>query len=250
MLGPAFTRSGRQAPNPLVGACAFAMAGICLLEAPSASAQVQVQTLAAPDLFSVGTGPSDLASDLWRGSSAALARAVIPQLGVKPLSPAAAALARHVLSAGANAPDGAGDDLELAAARARAVLQLGDALGAQVIAERTPSLAQKPALSQVAAEAALIRGQEDKACTVGDALTAGRDAAFWMRLRAFCQARAGDTAAAQLTLDLALQQGESPDYARLMAAMLAATDAGAGSLGDGLDYALSRHAASAWRDRA
>jgi len=243
MLGPAFTRSGREPPSQLVLSAVLAAA---LLTAAPAAAQVQVQPLAAPDLFSIGAGPSDLPSDLWRGSSQALARAVISQVGDKPLSPSATALARHVLAAGANAPEGAGDDPELAAARARALFKLGDAAGAQAIAERTPSLAQKPALSQVAAEAALIRGQEDKACAIGDALTTGRDAAFWLRLRAFCQAKAGETAAAQLTLDLASQQGQAPDYARLMAAMLAGTDAGAGALGDGLDYALSRRVAAAW----
>ena len=242
MLGPAFTRSGRETPNTRV----VAAIACVLLVGGRAEAQVQVQTLAAPDLFSVGSGPSDLGSDLWHGSSASLARAVIPHVGSRPVSPAAAAMARHVLSAGANAPDGAGDDAELAAARAGALLSLGDALGAEVIAERTPNLSQKPALSQIAAEAALVRGQDDKACAVGDALTTGRDGAFWLRLRAYCQARGGQAAAAQLTLDLAQQQGQSPDFSRLMAAMLAATDGGAGVLDDGLDYALSRRTAPAW----
>ncbi len=242
MLGPAFTRSGREAPNTLLATAAACV----LLLAGKASAQVQVQTLAAPDLFSIGSGPSDLPGDLWRGSSASLARAVIPHIGSRPISPAAAALARHVLSAGANAPEGGGDDAELAAARAGALLTLGDALGAEVIAERTPNLSQKPALSQVAAEAALVRGQDDKACAVGDALTTGRDGAFWQRLRAYCQARAGQAAAAQLTLDLNQQPGQSPDFGRLIAAMLAGTDGGAGALDDGLDYALSRRTAPAW----
>ena len=196
MLAAAFTRSRREPPNLQAGRRAAAGAFIAAsLVAGSASGQVQVQPLAPPDLFSVGSGAPDLPTDLWRGSSAALARAVIPQIGQKPLSPAAVALARRLLSAGGNAPEGAGDDVELAAARAGALLRLGDAGAAQTIAERTPNLAQKPALSQVAAEAALIRGQEDKACAFGDALTAGRDGIFWLRLRAFCQARAGNAAA-------------------------------------------------------
>ncbi len=236
MAEAAFTRSAPKAPR--LGALAA-----LLLAATPAAAQVQVQTLAAPDLFSVGAGPSDLPGDLWQGSSSALARAVIPNLRPTALSPAALALARHILSAGANAPEGAGEDADLAAGRADALLQLGDAPVVEVIADHTPNLEQKTALSQVAAEAALIDGKEDKACGIGESLAEGRDMAFWLRLRAFCQARAGQAAPAQLTLDLVQQQSRSPDYDRLMAALLAGTDAGAAALDDGLDVALSRRVA-------
>jgi threonine dehydrogenase-like Zn-dependent dehydrogenase len=56
---------------------------------------------------------------------------LIPQLGTKPLSPAAKALAVRLLATAASAPDGAGADQALAAARAQALLALGDAAGAQ-----------------------------------------------------------------------------------------------------------------------
>ncbi len=152
MADPAFTRSRLKPPN--LRAAIFAM-GLGLLSAGPGRAQVQVQTLAAPDLFSVGAGTSDLPPDLWQGSSAALLRTAIPQLAARPLSPAAAGLARHLLAAPGNAPEGAGDDPALAGARAEALLQLGDAAGAETIAAGTPALAQKPELSRVAAEAAL-----------------------------------------------------------------------------------------------
>jgi hypothetical protein len=215
-----------------------------MLAAGSASAQVQVQNLAAPDLFSVGS--SDLPAGLWKGSSAALARRVIPELAARPLTPAAAALARHVLGASANAPDGAGDDAELAGQRTQALLALGDIDTVALIGERTPGLPQRPALSQALALADLARGQEDQACAIGEGLAEGRDGGFWLRLRAFCQARAGQAAPAQLTLDLAGQQGRSADYERLMAAFLAGKDAEAPALDNGLDYALSRHVSAGW----
>jgi len=251
MVDAAFTRSARNPPNLvwgrggrkalIISACAM-IATPAL--APSALAQVQVQPLAAPDLFSISPGPSDLPSDLWQGSSPALARAVIPLLAQAPLSPAASGLARHILLAGANGPDGVGDDADLAATRANILLALGDAAAAETITDHTPDLPQKPALSQVAAEAVLIEGKEDKACAIGDALVNGRDGVFWLRLRAFCQVRAGQTAPAQLTFDLAQQQGKGPDYDRLMAAVLAGSDGGAPTLDDGLDDALSRKAAT------
>ncbi|HRD27634.1 MAG TPA: hypothetical protein PLO65_04970, partial [Caulobacter sp.] len=77
--------------RPLVLAAALA-----LLAAP-AGAQVEVTQLAAPDYFSLGDRDSGLPADLWRGTSPAVARDVIPQIGVKLLSPAAARLARHLL---------------------------------------------------------------------------------------------------------------------------------------------------------
>ena len=247
MADPAFTRSRPKPPSRRPGQAIIAGVAALAMAAPAA-AQVQVQPLAAPDLFSVGTGPSDLPQELWQGSSAALARAVIPTLGSQPMSPAAAALARHLLSAGAPGPAGAGDDQSLAGARAMALLRLGDAAAVQAITDRTPNLGQKPALSEAAAQAALVLGQEDRACAVGDGLANGRDTAFWLRLRAYCQAWMGQTAPAQLTLQLAEQQGSSPGYERLMDALLNSKPPGDPALDDGLDFVLTRKLIPAWPD--
>ena len=119
---------------------------------------------------------------------------IIPTLADHPLSPAGAALGRRVLGAAAAAPDGAGADDELAAARARALLALGDAAEAGMILDRTAGVTNSAALSETAAEAALIGDQDDKACAIGDALAVDRGGAYWLKLRAFCQARAGKPA--------------------------------------------------------
>jgi hypothetical protein len=200
---------------------------------------VQAQSLDTLDLFSAGR-ETGLGPDLWKGSSATIARAVIPTLADKPLSPAGMALARKLLSTGANAPAGAGSDTALATARVRALLALGDAVAVDSIVERTPNLSADTALSQVAAEAALITDEPDKACRIGDALQAGRQAVYWIRLRAYCQARAGRTAEAQLTLSLAAQEHAEAAYMRMMGVVLAGGgDPGAPSLRDGIDYALT-----------
>jgi hypothetical protein len=226
---------------------AAALAG-ALTMAGTASAQVQVQPLAAPDLFSLGGGKSDLPPDLWRGSSGALAKLVIPELASRPITPAAAALVRHVLEVAGNGPEGAGNDADLAGARAEALLRLGDVAAAQAITDAASNLPQLNALSRVAAQAALIGGQDDKACSIGDALVMGREGGFWLRLRAYCQARAGQTAPAQLTFDLAEQQEHQPDYERLMTALLAGAGAGAvqPALDDPLDFAISRKLGVDW----
>jgi hypothetical protein len=202
-------------------------------------APVQAQDLHTLDLFSAGRD-TGLGADLWRNSSVDIARAVIPTLADKPLSPAAAALARRVLATAATAPDGAGTDADLAAARVRALLALGDAPTVDAILDRTPNLSASAALSQIAAEAALITDQPDKACRIGDGLAAGRGALYWLRLRPYCQTRQGARRDAQLSLTLAEQEGADADYARLMTVVLAqGGNPGPASLSDGLDYALS-----------
>ncbi|TCS12244.1 hypothetical protein [Caulobacter sp. BK020] len=211
-----------------------------LLSVAPAWAQVQVQSLAAPDLFSPPAGQTGLSGDLWKDASPGVAREALPKLAAKPLSPAAAALARRVLSTGANAPAGIGDNPELGASRAMALIALGEAKGADAVLDRVPGVAASAPLSLAAAEAALITGADDKACRIGEALSVERGAPYWLRLRAFCQAVGGQHDAAQLTFTLAAQQTKDADYARLMNALLSGTPAGAANLKNGINYALSR----------
>ncbi len=215
---------------------------LCLaLLATPAAAQVEVAPLDALDFFSAGSRTTGLPQDLWKGSSGAIARDVIPALGRKPLSPAAAAFGRRVLGTGATGPEGAGQDVSLAAARARALLALGDAATVNAMLARAPNLQTSAELSEAAAEAALMTGDDERACRVSELLTSGRDGVYWLRLRAYCQARAGQMDAAQLTYSLANGAQRDSVYARLMGAVLAGGGgAGAASLRNGLDHALSR----------
>jgi len=211
-----------------------------LLSASPAWAQVQVQSLAAPDLFSPPAAQTGLSGDLWKDASPGIAREALPKLAAKPLSPAAAGLARRVLATGANAPAGIGDDPELGATRALALIALGEAKGADAVLDRVPGVAASAPLSMAAAEAALITGADDKACKIGEALSVERSAPYWLRLRAFCQAIGDQHDAAQLTFSLAAQQTKDADYARLMNALLSGAPAGAANLKNGINYALSR----------
>lgn len=220
---------------------ALALAAVFSTPAPiPALAQVQVQTLAAPDLFSTPAADTGLSAELWKDTAPGIARDVLPRLATKPLSPASAALARRVLGTGAAGPAEVGTDPDMGAARVMALIALGDAAGADKVLDRTPGVAASAALSLAAAEAALITGADHKACKVGEALNVDRGAAYWLRLRAFCQTLAGQTDAAQLTLNLAAGQTKDADYARLMNALVAGAPAGAANLKNGVNYALSR----------
>ena len=236
-LGLAGAAAAQPAPEPPPPAPSAATAVPAETAAP---APVAVKTLAAPDLFSPAGADTGLPPELWRGTSPVILRAVLPLLAAKPLSPAAQGLARRVLATGASGPGGAGDDPALAGARVNALIAQGGVKAAREILDKTSGLDQRPALAQAAAEAALLAGGADRACALGDALAVGREDIYWLRLRAYCQARKGDNDAAQLTLDLAQGQARDPVFGRLMAAKLSGAAPGAASLRGGLDYALSK----------
>jgi hypothetical protein len=220
------------------------LAFAAFLLATPAAAEVQVQPLAAPDYFSQGARDTGLPADLWRGTSPEVARALIPLVGRKPLSPAAASLARRLLATGANGPDVAGRDPQVAAARIQALLALGHPRDAWLASDRAANLPISPELSQAVAETALIVGEDDRACRIADELTVSRGELYWLRLRAYCQAKVGQTEAAQLTLTLAGEKQRDPVLSRLIGAVIAgAGDPGAASLRTGLEYSLSRRLA-------
>ncbi|MFT4254296.1 MAG: hypothetical protein QM608_17665, partial [Caulobacter sp.] len=228
--------------SPLLAAAALSVLAVSAQaqEAPPASGAVAVTTLAPPDLFSTPAAETGLPDDLWNGASPQLMRQILPTLAAKPLSPAFSELARRVLATGARAPKGVGDDPEMGGARALALVALGEAEGARRVLERTPGLDQNSALAMAGAEANLIRGDDQRACAIADALGVDRGAGYWLRLRAFCQQRAGQLDEAQLTFNLAQQQSKDPAYARMMVALLAKTPlTGAGDLRNGVNYALS-----------
>lgn len=201
---------------------------------------VEVTQLAAPDAFTTPGRATGLPPSLWRGASAETIKAVLPLLGAKPLSPAAAALARRILATGAPGPEGVSRDPALAAARANALMFQGDPKAAAAVLTHAPGLDRSSDLARAAAETALLTGDETRACRIGEALTVGRDETYWLKLRAYCQAIAGQTAQAQLTFELVQAQVKDPVFTRLMGAKLSgAGNPGAASLRNGLDYALS-----------
>lgn len=216
------------------------LAGLLILAASPARGQVQVVQLAAPDAFSTVGRDTGLPADLWAGTPVETARIVLPLLTAKPLSPAAAVLARRVLATGAKGPEGSAGDESLAGARASALIALGDVAAATRILDRAPGLDRNADLSRAAAETALLAGDSPRACAIAEALGTGRGDTYWLRLRAFCLAEAGQGPQAQLTFDLAQAQARDAIYGRLMAAKLSGTPAGAASLRNGLDLALSK----------
>lgn len=230
-----------SASRSLLAAVLAASLAASSFAASTALAQVEEQRLGDLDLFSAGNhGPGSLGPDLWRDSSADIARAVLPLIGTKPLSPAARRLAVGLLSTGASGPAGGGSDAALAAARAQALIALGEPQAALAAVDRAPNLGASEPLSRATAEAALLTGADDRACAAADGLQTGRDGLYWLKLRAYCEAIAGKPSA-HLSLTLALEKAKDPVFARLMTALTtSAADPGAASDRNGLERALSR----------
>ncbi|MFC3068972.1 hypothetical protein [Phenylobacterium soli] len=238
---PAVAQPADAPPPPDSGLVTTAPQPPHIAPAPP-EAPVAVAALAAPDAFTTPVRPTGLPPDLWRGTSLQVVQAVLPLLAERPLPPAAAALARRVLATGAQGPDGAAQADGLVAQRAQALMAQGDPQGAAALLARAPALDRDPGLARVAAESALLAGQDARACQIEQALTAGREDVYWVRLRTYCQAIAGQGPQAQLSFDLAQSQAPDPVFARLMGAKLAGVGSpGAPSMRNGLDYALSRN---------
>ena len=210
-------------------------------DAPVAS--VDAKPLASLDLFSAGARTTGLPASLWKGASADLAHRVLAGLGHQPMEPGLAQLARDLLETAAAAPDGAGADADLAGERVLSLIRLGDLDAARAILARSPGVAGRPRLSQAAADLALWTGDPDRACAVADTLSDGRDAPYWLQLRAFCQIRAGKPDQAQLALDFAAQSGaRNAQLQHLVAAAQGVRSAGGdpAQASTALGFAISR----------
>jgi hypothetical protein len=236
------TRWARRAARASSALALSLMASAAFAQAPAqSSGQVQAQSLRALDLWSAAGRDTGLPDTLWRHASPDLVRAVLTVLPDHALSPAMAALARRVLETGANAPEGAGSDLTLAALRVRALVALGDLSAAETILARTASIEASEPMSREKAEIALLAGRDGEACDTDRALQQGRDGAWWLKLRAYCSLVGKQPAAAQVTLDLWRQGGgRAPAFERLMNAAINGTPAGKPALDEPLVFALSR----------
>lgn len=226
---------------------------ILTLAAPAALAQpprapIEMRELSAVDPFEVGAPGGALENDVWSSGDARALRAILDVLPESTAagwrSPAAARLAlRALLSAGAP-PDGARGDGELAARRAGRALSAGRAEPVYALLSRTPRTNESPSLSRHYAETAFALGRRDEGCRIADTLLNGRETAYWLRVRAACQAFAGQVAAAELTAELARAQAANSSFEVLFDALVLGQDLPAGAAPmSGLQLAMAEHLA-------
>ncbi len=139
---------------------------------------------------------------LWRGAPLAEIRALLDRLPVGAPSPAMHGLMRRLLVTDAEPPDGPDDHGSLLALRARRMAQLGLADDLAVLAGGDADVLDDPVAAVALADALLLVGQVERACTLGQRMAA-RSTAYWRQLDVLCRIR------------LALR-GEPPGEARLI----------------------------------
>ncbi|RFB04384.1 hypothetical protein [Parvularcula marina] len=113
-------------------------------------------------------------------------------------------LLRRVLLSPGEGPKDA--DNALAGQKLLKAAEAGFYSDAAQLANLAPSTHSEPALARVIAYQELMDGKTDVACARGEGLRDGRAAPFWIKLRFVCYVRAGEGAAADLTLNLLKRQ--------------------------------------------
>jgi hypothetical protein len=182
--------------------------------------QVQVQSLQQVEPFRVGPDrgiPYIMPREQWRGTRAAIAARLMSDLPEFGASPLLNRLAVSVLVSPSVAPSGGATDKTLASLRMASIYRLGQLQAVITLAERSPGGLSDPENAAIATRAFLALGQESNACETAIRLQEGRDAVFWLKIRAFCLAREGRRAAAELTADLVLEA--DPDDIDFMLAL-------------------------------
>ncbi|MEZ5894626.1 MAG: hypothetical protein R3C58_15950, partial [Parvularculaceae bacterium] len=151
------------------------------------------------------------------------------------------ALRRILLSPGARP---AGADASLGGKRLLALARAGFADEAREISSLATVGRGDLYVAEADATVSLLNGEDDAACRRSAGLTSGREAPFWVRLRAYCYARAGELDAFDLTMNLLREGGDvSPsDEAYLLAAATKAPPKALPPIETELQYAAAKTA--------
>ena len=98
-------------------------------------------------------------------------------------------------------------------ARARRLLAMGDLEGASALLDRVPATGEDSQIARLVVQAALLRGDQETACSRAADIAPASDAAFWAKVTIYCRLVDGDQDGARLGLDLLRDQGQTDDEA-------------------------------------
>lgn len=200
----------RAAAALLMGVTGLAMAGPgrAQLVLPPA---IETRSLTA-NAFETGTldaRDGAMAPELWVDTDPETIAFLLDQAPARPAAPAmGAALARVLLSPGRSpvTDDRAVND-RLGGKKLLALINAGFIGETRTIVSLSDAPANDPATGKALATADLATGAVDAACARGAQLEDGRNAPFWVKVRAFCYAVAGERDAADLTYGLLRDRG-------------------------------------------
>jgi hypothetical protein len=192
----------------------------------SSKAGITMDTLGSVDASATGLiddKQGSLGADMWRGASRSDVERYLAQLPVVTGSPVMNDLSRRLLLTGAQPPEGPKDGVSVLALRLNQLIAIGHAdlaydLGNSAQADKSTDVVM------ARARAALAIGKDGEACAELPDIPTGSDpahdaaAAFNLKLSAFCQVVSGNKSTANLTLDLAREEGlDDPLFYSLVA---------------------------------
>jgi hypothetical protein len=201
----------------------------------------RVEGLAPPGIDAIGlAGPAEGGFDqnLWAGSDGEFILALLGGLPVATENPPLRALAQRVLMTGAPV-QGVAEPGSILSARAERLLAMGDLEGATALLDRVPSTNNDSQIARLVVQAALLRGDQETACSRAADIAPSSDAAFWAEVTIYCRLADGDQEGARLALDLLRDQGQTDDAAFVsLAESIAAGEPAAVPAGPGGPSAL------------
>lgn len=164
---------------------------------------IGVDALKAPNPQAVGTmdvHQGGFPASLWNGTSAEVARTLLPRLPGSGASPTIRSLERRLLLTAAPPPEGAKPDARpsLVEMRAERLLALGDLDGVAGLTNAAPAAVEGALAAKVQRDAHLLAGRVDQACARLPAAADPESA----RLTTFCHLSQGRTLEGTLALDL------------------------------------------------
>lgn len=160
----------------------------------------------------IGSNDGGFGTDMWRGTTRANVGQYLAMLPVATPSPVANDLTRRLLLTSATPPEGQVSGASLLAIRLDRLIASGRADLATELGHSTKADTSVP-VAITRARAALALADDNAACQELANLPAGNDPAhdevdaFATELSAYCQISSGNKAAANVTLDLAREEG-------------------------------------------
>jgi|GEM_PF-680656 len=196
-----------------------------------AGSGIEVGTLGQVDEGSIGLlddSNGGLGTAMWTGTGRQSVEQLLGQVPGPTTSPVMGDLARRLLLTSARPPQGAHGGVSLLALRLARLNAAGRANDIVQLMARSGGARPSPAAAMEFAKGALGANDVARACNMLSVLPVGGDtsaddvAFFALKLSIFCQISGGQVAAANLTADLAREQGL--DDAHFLSLAAAATD--------------------------
>ncbi|HAE93835.1 MULTISPECIES: hypothetical protein [Hyphomonas] len=186
---------------------------------PFASAQIEDSGLELVNPWGMSfleAGEPSLPTDMWRASDADDLLPLMRDVRTHDLTPAERTLMRRMALSPATPPSGI-QEPHLRAERARIMYDLGEAEAAASLMARLDTPPPGMNADEIIADVNLALGNEATACAMLN--DPDRLSGYWAKLRAVCAALEGNSAGAELAIEMALQQDAVDSW--LLAAVFA-----------------------------